>query len=70
MKDKELRKKFDEFQKKARVDHECLRFWLHEHEERIRSLEKYLGVQYEYVKPLEGKYIHRKVYAHFSNVKS
>ena len=54
MKDKELRERFS-------VGQERLYGLLHEHEERIRSLEKYLGVQYEYVKPLEGKYIHRKV---------
>lgn len=61
MRDKELRREFEEFTKEARVGHECLHFWLREHAERIRSLEEYLGVKYEYVKPLEGKYIHRKV---------
>ena len=61
MKDKALREKFDEFQKEARVGQECLHFWVREQEERIKSLEEYLGVKYEYIKPLEGKYIHRKV---------
>jgi hypothetical protein len=57
MKDKELREKFEILQEdhawaKDLVDYLMLR---------VSSLENYIGVKYEYVKPLEGKYIHRKV---------
>lgn len=61
MKDKELResvaalrKEWDEWK---RYDRDWSSRWVG----RIASLEEALGFRYEYVKPIEGKYMHRKV---------
>jgi hypothetical protein len=57
MKDKELRSMVSILEGKVIWQKQVIDYLL----ERIGSLEEFLGVKCEYVKPLEGKYIHRKV---------
>ncbi|MFA5377368.1 MAG: hypothetical protein WC455_16575 [Dehalococcoidia bacterium] len=61
MKDKELRESFEKFLQEWEEWKRCDRKWSVRLVNRIYSIENNLGLTYEYVEPVEGRFVHRKV---------